>query len=313
MKVLFVSSGNSVFGVSPIVQRQGLSLENEGIEIIYFRIQGKGLKGYLTNILPLNKFIRNTQPDLIHAHYSLSGFMAPLAGASPLIVSLMGSDVKSSKPFKWLVLFFSHFFWKKTIVKSEDMKISLGIKKVEIIPNGINLAVFKYIEKNNARQKLNWNNTKKHILFAANPKRPEKNFKLTQNAVNLLNENIELHTLTDIKPENVPEFMNAADVIVLSSLWEGSPNVIKEAMACSKPIVATNVGDIQWLFGYEPGHFISSFDACDMAEKIHNALLFSKQNERTKGRDRIMKLGLDAESVAKRIIKTYHEILKTDG
>lgn len=313
MKVLFVSSGNSALGVSPIVQRQALSLENEGIEIQYFRIQGKGFKGYFTNILPLYKFIRNTHPDLIHAHYSLSGFIATLAVANPLIVSLMGSDVKSSGPFKLLVFFFSHFFWKKTIVKSEDMKISLGIRKVEIIPNGINIAVFKLIEKNNARQKLNWNNTKKHILFAANPKRPEKNFKLTQNAVNLLNEDIELHTLTDIKPDSVPELMNAADVIVLSSLWEGSPNVIKEAMACSKPIVATNVGDIQWLFGNEPGHYISSFDADDMAEKIHNALLYSEQNERTKGRYRIMKLGLDAESVAKRIIKTYHEILKTDG
>jgi len=103
--------------------------------------------------------------------------------------------------------------------------------------------------------------------------------------------------------------MNAADVVVLTSLYEGSPNVIKEAMACSRPIVATDVGDIKWLFDNEPGHYISSFSPIDMAKKIEFALEFSEKKRRTNGKERIIKLGLDSKSIANRIIDVYKNVL----
>ena len=310
MKVLFVSSGNTFTGISPIVTRQGNSLEREGIKIYFFKIRGKGLKGYLSNIQPLKKSIKKFKPDIIHAHYSLSGVIASLAGASPLIVSLMGSDVKASSLFKCLILFFSRFLWSQTIVKSENMQRSLGLKTIFVIPNGIDQTEFNLIDETIARYKLGWDISKKHILFAANPTRPEKNFKLAQEAVKFINENIVLHTLSNINPNDIPIWLNASDVVILSSMREGSPNVIKEAMSCSKPIVATDVGDIKWLFGNKPGHYLSSFDSDEMAQKIQLALQFSLQKGNTKGRERIMELGLDAKSVAQRLIKVYTETLK---
>ena len=103
--------------------------------------------------------------------------------------------------------------------------------------------------------------------------------------------------------------MNASDIVVLTSLREGSPNVIKEAMACNCPVVATDVGDIAWLFGNEPGHFLSGFDPQDVATKLNMALEFSEEYGRTSGRNRIIELGLDSESVARRIVGVYEEAM----
>ena len=313
MKVLFVSSGNSNLGISPIIKRQGDSLENSGITVAYYRIQGKGLKGYSANIIPLRRLIQQFKPDIVHAHYSLSAFVATLSCAKPLVVSLMGSDVHSTGVLKWLIKFSGWFIWNRTIVKSNDMKQKLGLKKVDVIPNGINLEVFNSADKENGRQKLGWTNESKHILFAANPARPEKNFKLTKEAITCLNENIELHTLTDVPPDEIPLWMNASDVILLTSMREGSPNVIKEAMACNLPVVATDVGDIRWLFGEVPGHFLSSFNKDELAQNVELALNFSEENGRTRGRERIVELGLDAESVAQQLVKIYREVLVING
>jgi glycosyltransferase involved in cell wall biosynthesis len=101
--------------------------------------------------------------------------------------------------------------------------------------------------------------------------------------------------------------MNAADVVILTSLWEGSPNVIKEAMACNRPIVSTDVGDVRWIFGDTPGCYVTSNDAVDVAEKIQSALDFSKDQHVTKGRDRLLKLGLNADHVAVKILKFYQK------
>ena len=81
-------------------------------------------------------------------------------------------------------------------------------------------------------------------------------------------------------------------------------------MACNRPVVATDVGDIRWLFGNEPGHFITSFDPEDVAEKIKLALEFSEKYGRTNGRQRVIDLGLDSQTVAKKIINLYKEVLE---
>jgi glycosyltransferase involved in cell wall biosynthesis len=90
---------------------------------------------------------------------------------------------------------------------------------------------------------------------------------------------------------------------------EGSPNVIKEAMACNCPIVATDVGDIRWVLGETEGCYISSFDTKEFADKIRLALKYSETVGRTNGMKRIQELGLDSETIAKRIIDIYKKAL----
>ena len=80
-------------------------------------------------------------------------------------------------------------------------------------------------------------------------------------------------------------------------------------MACDLPVVSTRVGDVEWLFGDEPGHFIAEHDPDDVADKIKLALEFSEKYGRTNGRQRIIELGLDSDSIAKRIIEVYEEVI----
>jgi len=306
MKVLFVCSGNSEFGISPIVKAQGESLKKNRVEIECFLIKGKGIYGYLKNILPLRKYLKNNDFDVIHAHYSLSAYVASLAGAKPIVVSLMGSDVNSGIIAKLIIKIFNFIFWEKCIVKAESMKKKIGIKNSHVIPNGVDFEKFKEIDKEIAKEKINFNLQKKHIIFVANPDRYEKNFKLAKEAFNLLDDkSVELNVVCDVTHEMIPYYYYAADVLLLTSLWEGSPNVIKEAMACNCPIVSTDVGDVKEVIENTEGCYITSFESEDVAEKLKLALKFGK---RTNGRENIKHL--DSNIIAKKIIKIYEEVLE---
>ena len=110
----------------------------------------------------------------------------------------------------------------------------------------------------------------------------------------------------NIDQEKLNLYYNAVDCLIPTSKYEGSPNVIKEAMACNCPIVSTDVGDVKWVIGETEGCYICSFEPEDVAEKIQKALNFGK---RTNGRQRIMDLGLDSGSVAEKLHSLYREIL----
>lgn len=307
MKVLFISSGNFKSGISPITYNQGESLKGQGVIIEYYTLKGKGLKGYLSNVMPLRKKLKGKTYNVVHAHYSLSAFVATLAGAKPLVVSLMGSDVKAMSFFKIWIKFFVKLVWSATIVKSQDMNESLGLQKVNVIPNGVNFNRFKPLDKKDCQEQLGWNNTKINVLFAANPERLEKNYKLAKEAISIIDDtNIVVHFLKDVPNTDMPLYYNAADVVLLTSLSEGSPNVIKEAMACNRPIVATNVGDVKEVLGKTEGCYLTSFDAKELADTIKKNIVY---NKRTKGRERIKALGLDSETIANRIIAIYIKII----
>jgi glycosyltransferase involved in cell wall biosynthesis len=310
MKILFVSSGNSKTGITPIVKSQGESLKRNGVDLDYFTIVGKGTKGYLRNIPRLKSFLKNKNYDLIHSHYSLSSIVASLSSKLPMVVSLMGGDTQMNFFWKSIIRVFYRFRWKITIVKSTSMKKSISLNNAVVIPNGVDFRIFKPIEKDIAKIKVSFNN-KKHIIFVGNPARPEKNYTLAKRAVEIINNvNIELNAVLNVDQNIIPYYMNAADILLLTSLREGSPNVIKEAMVCNCPIVSTDVGDVKWVIGDTEGCYVCSFDPQQAAQKIRLALEFSNKYGRTKGRERIIELGLDSVTIAHKIINVYHEVLE---
>lgn len=301
-------------GISPIIVNQGESLNKIHHSVDYFTIKGKGFWGYLSNICRLKAVLKREKYDIIHAHYSLCGFVAKFAGANPLVVSLMGSDIKSKEWMRVVTRFFTYYLWDKVIVKSEENRNTLGWDNLFVLPNGVDLERFVPITRIEAMRYLDWDISKKYILFPGNTAWPEKNYQLAADAFLQLKgilPNIELKTILNVTNADMPFYYNACSAILLTSFWEGSPNAVKEAMACNIPIVTTNVGDVAWLLENVEYCYITPYDKNAIAEKLKYAVEFSDQN-RTKGRDRIIELGLDSSSVAKRLKTIYEEILNNN-
>lgn len=322
MKILFISSANSG-NISPIVRAQGQSLEQEGLEVIYYGIEGKGFVGYLNNIMALRRYIRLHKPDLLHAHYGLSAIVALIAkGSEKVICSFMGDDLLGSNNYTGSVSTLSKVLIKlnvwlanhkyvHNIVKSDEMSRVLKSGKYSVIPNGVNTDFFKPVIKSEARHRLGLQEVGSVVLFVSNPARPEKNFALAEASMRYVKiKDCRLIPVYDIDHKDIPTYMNAGDVLLLTSFHEGSPNVVKEAMACNRPVVTTNVGDVEQIIDPVTGCFLSSYDPEDVGLKLNLALEYTKAHRRTAGRERIFELGLDSKSTAKRIIGIYNKVLE---
>ena len=307
MKVLIVCSGNAGY-VSPFVKEQAVSITMLGNEIEIYKVIGKGVFGYLKNLPNLRRKIAEFKPDLIHAHYGLSGLLATLQRKVPVVITFHGCDARIFyvRQFSKIAAIMSSF----NIFVSESIKQRINKHKANSrISCGVNLYGFNIVDKNIAREKSLLQLNKKYILFSSSFDNYIKNYPLAKEAIAKLKDDIELIELKNKSREEVNWLLNAVDAVLLTSFSEGSPQFIKEAMACNCPIVATDVGDIKWILGDAEGCFLTSFDPQDIAEKIKLALKFSETNGRTRGRDRIIELGLDSTSIAKKVINVYEKIL----
>lgn len=310
MKVIFVASGNKSVGtVSPFVKSQYESLKGEGLDMRLYPIQGKGWKSYSKSIWALRRIVRKEKPDVVHAHYSICGVVSTLACIglnTKVVTSILGSFPHKSLKLYWVRFFIKHL-WDATITKSQRTADQLGIE-LPVIPNGVNLSQFYLMDRNEARKSLGMSVEKKYVIFVSDPRRPEKNYTLANKAVEALNDGaVELMAVYNKPHDEVVKYMCAADVLLLTSLNEGSPNVIKEAMACNCSIVSTDVGDVSWITKDVDGTYVAStFDPLELASLLQKALLY---NERTKGRERLQNLNLTVEKIAQRIISVYSGIM----
>jgi teichuronic acid biosynthesis glycosyltransferase TuaC len=310
MKVLIVCSGKQN-KISPFVADQVMALNTLDITTEYFTINSKGILGYLKCLPRLLNHIKKYNPNLIHAHYGLSGLLAVLQRKLPVVVTYHGSDVRNKRvrPLSWLASRLS----TANIFVAKEMLQLMPSPNSFVIPCGVDMELFKPIKQSEARKEFVLNPDKKYILFASGFDNAVKNYPLAKEAVSLLkNKNIELLELKGFSRIQVSHIMNATDMVLITSFTEGSPQFVKEAMTCNRPIVSTDVGDVRWLFGDSEGHFITSYDVNNVLESIEKALAYCKTKKSTQGRQRIIDLELDSESIAKRLIALYNQALKID-
>lgn len=322
INVLFVSSGNSKdFSVAPFIKSQGDSLVFHGVNISYFPINGKGIKGYLKAAKELKEFLLINEIDIIHAHYSLCAIPVILSRTNiPFVISLMGDDaygtyigpgkVKLSSRYLTLVTLLIQPFARWIISKSRNIdRFVYRKKRASIIPNGVNINDFYEIkQRKDLKKELNLCDEKANILFLGDISNPRKNFELVKKSSAAI-PNINIVAPYPVKHAEIVKLFNACDVFLMPAFMEGSPNVIKEAMACNCPIVATNVGDVEWILGNTDGCYIADFSVDSFSIALKKAIDFSKNGKRTEGRERIISLGIDTETTAKKIIDIYKNIL----
>ena len=310
MKVLFVASGNKAVGsVSAFVQSQFDSLAKAGLDMVMFPVVGHGAKGYLKHLFALRHLIREERPDIVHAHYSVCGYLASLASfglKNKVVVSLLGSFPRETKKLKQVRRCVDKI-WDATIVKSERSRRQLD-RRLPVIPNGVNMEFFTLIGQDEARRMVSFEVGKKYVIFVSNPARPEKCYPLAQKAVEALSDsNVVLVPVYNKSHVEVVTYMCAADVLLMTSSSEGSPNVIKEAMACNCPIVVTDVGDVhERLDGLDGCYVANTREAGELAALLSKALQFGK---RTEGRQALLSQGLTTEMISQRIISIYNELL----
>lgn len=303
MKVLFVASFNK-HRFAPFVVEQAEALRRAGCDVKFFGVQGKGVKGYL-KALPLLKLrIKAYHPDVIHAHYGLCGLLAGLQRRVPVVTTYHGSDInlKKVRPFSKLAMALSRY---NIFVSKKTMKIASPKKKYALIPCGIDLSDLQLTQKQDARKLMDLDEHRRYVLFAGAFDNAVKNADLAKEAVSLLDD-VELLELKGYSREQVNLLMCAADVFLMTSFSEGSPQVIKEAMACGCPIVSVDVGDVAEAIAGIDGCYIAEPCAEKIAALLEKAMAYSC---RTEGRKRILELGLTNDQVATKLQFIYQSMI----
>jgi glycosyltransferase involved in cell wall biosynthesis len=193
------------------------------------------------------------------------------------------------------------------IVKSEEMLKHIPREcKAYVVPNGVDFEMFKPIQKEEARKQLGLDLNKTYLLFPSNPNYPVKRFELAKRAFEIVRKtvtNCELLVIYGKRREEVSLYMNASDCLLLTSYHEGSPNIVKEAMACNLPIVSVKVGDVQEVISNTDGCYIVTNKPEDIAGMIIKVL---NKGKRTDGRQNIAHL--EISNIAKKIISIYQSL-----
>ncbi len=310
MRVLFVTNQYPTGkkpGAGPCIEQQKESLERLGlnVDVLYF----DGIRSRLNYLKAMARIfwiiqICN-QYDLVHAHYGFSGIVARAQLRCPVVVTFRGSDVltQRERPFsRWVA---SHV--DRVIVMSEEMKQLLGRNNANVIPYGIDLDMFKPCSQLVARQELGLQSKPPLILFPYDPRRPEKRFDLANQAVTLLKKefpDVELLAIHGRPHTTVVDYMNACDVMVLTSDTEGAPVAIREALACNLPIVSVDVGDVAKVIRDIEGCYVCSRSPDVIATNLALAL---RARKRTNGR--LVATNFEISKSTREVAKIYEELL----
>ena len=305
MRILIVANHNTG-KYTTFITEQVESIRQLGVDVDFFGVHGKGILGYLSNLGALKAKIRDYRPDLIHAHYGLSGLLANLQRKVPVITSYHGSDIHTGGR----TLFFSQAAIRLSaynIFVSNKLLEQSGYKGTKhcIIPCGIDIHTFHPVERAIARKSLGWDADSVYILFGGAFANKVKNYPLAQAAVSQI-EGAQLMEMRGYTRDQVNLAMNAANCLLVTSFREGGPLVNKEAMACGTPVVAVRVGDVEETMTGVDGCYVTSHDVNEVAVCLKRAVLFQGK---TKGRQRIIDLGLPMEQIAKQIIALYNKIV----
>jgi len=240
---MYPHPGNEGFGSFVMQQVQQIRALGHQVDVLHFPGYRSRLE-YLKAAVEVSRRTRRQSYDVVHAHYGVTGLPALFRSATPLVISLHGSDALVG----WHEPLISRIVCRladATIVASK--KIADRIPG-DVIPCGVDLAIFEPKPKPEARQRLNLDSQRKYILFPFNPARSIKRFDLASGAVTKLARegvDIELLTVSKVPNAEMPWYYSAADAMILCSYSEGSSTAVKEALACNLPIVSTNVGDIR--------------------------------------------------------------------
>ena len=334
MKILVIASDKGGHFV-PFIEEQIAALEACGVQIIRYGVTGKGIIGYLRELPALRRLIRAEHPDIIHAHYGLCGLLANLQRIAPVVTTYHGSDINVPSILR-ISKIAMRLSAHNIFVSARSMAIAFRLspfafrlKKHTLLPCGVNLPKpwselqTQWVDQLTLNQWAQSVLSKdvKNVLFAGAFDNAVKDPELAKEAIacyksamgnGLLaiddesNRPINLIELKGYNRDQVNALMYNCDALLMTSKTEGSPQVIKEAMACGCPIVSVDVGDVaERTSGVEGCYVVHTREPNDIAEALQKALAFEGK---TNGREKIIEMGLSNGQVAKRLVEIYESV-----
>jgi len=271
------------------VIKQVEHLKQLDVEVDVFNFEGHwSVSNYTRAIRQFRKHLRESDYDLIHARNAQSGFVAIMQRRLPVVVTYGGSDVLGTRDWQGAVTLrgriqqvLAHWVSRRTaanIVVAPHIAEALGDPHAYTIPSGVDMTLFRPIEKRLAREQLGIAHDNPIVLFLGDPKKPIKRYGLARESVQLAQAQMSVLQLVSQfnRPfAEIPIWMNASDVLLVTSSSEGSPNVVKEALACNLPVVSTRVGDVEDRLGGIDGCYVCRDDSPEaIAQALVQALSY---------------------------------------
>jgi glycosyltransferase involved in cell wall biosynthesis len=249
----------------------------------------------------------------------MASFSTVLGADVPVVITFRGSDLNPSptdglirNAIQKVLSNTSARFANAVILVSRGLESRLWLKhrNARVIPTGVDLDRFKPASRASAREALGWSLDDKVVLFNAGNSPRVKRLDLAEQSMEMVRQRIpgaSMHVLRGTTPhETLPLYMNAADCLLLTSDFEGSPDIIKEALACNLPIVSVDVGDVMERTMGVNGTVIVPRDAAAIANELARILA---SNERSNGREKIAEL--DSGKIRDAVIQVYRNVLET--
>jgi len=306
--------------IAPFVERDVAAIRHQGVELDPMPYEGGwNIRKYWRAIREMRRRIKQNDYDLIHAYFGQCGLVARAQFKLPVVVSYGGSDIEGSPVFQgaqrykhYVLMTISRLLSllvDQVIVVSENLGRKLPRKDYTVISTALDLDTYQPMDRAEARAKLGLAPDGTYALFAANPENTRKRYGLAQEVCRIASQThpVELVVATKRTPAEVAIFMNACNVLLLTSTNEGSPNIVREALGCNVPVVATDVGDVRERLSHLKECAVSDSDDPRVLADALLRVLAINQDSRPNLRPEV--LHIDYRVIGKRIVEVYHKAL----
>ncbi len=300
------------------------ALRRAGVDLEVYFVNGRANKlAYATMWFGFFARLLRTRYDVVHVHHSFCGLVATRQRAIPVVwtfhegeITGDTTDALREQPIKHVAYSkrMKQFVAKRVdalVVVAAHLREPLARPDALLLPAGIDIDLFAPMETAQAKRRLGLKEATRYVLFPAVPSRVEKRYELASRAVEILRErspamrDVELIALNNVPHEDVPVYMNASEVVLLTSAFEASPVVIREALACNVPVLSTDVGDARVMLEGVAGCGIVPPDPERIADALSVAL---SSPRRIAGREAMKKFSL--ENTAQALVALYRRVIE---
>ncbi len=318
LRVLAVIPGSASGPSFIFAKRQMADVQELGVDVRHFWLGERTSPwGLLAEWRRLRRTLAELRPDLVHAHYgTVTALVTALAGARPLVITYRGSDLNGTPAVSRLRAATGILFSRLAALRADAIlcvseqvrgRLWWGRAAAEVLPSGVDPDVFRPQPRAEARAALGWSEDERVVLFNSSRQAERKRLDLARAAVAVaarLVPGTRLEVLDgNVAPSRIVTYMNAADCLLLTSDNEGSPNVVKEALACDLPVVSVDVGDVrERVAGVTPGAVVAR-DPERLGAALAEVL---RAPARSNGRAAVA--GITTHRIAERIVETYRRV-----